>query len=178
MKKSDITSLPSYYDRYIQLNDDIDLDEAFSESLKQIHGLDIEQLQRIGLKVYAQDKWTIHKIFQHLIDWERIWCYRTLVAVRNEGTIPPGLDHNKMADNSNADDIPIEQLIDELIAIRMATIAMFDGFDDDILTSNCKFSDNEMSILAMGYNIIGHQIHHFNILEERYLPLDPFVGNA
>lgn len=29
-----------------------------------------------------------------------------------------------------------------------------------------------MSILAMGFVIISHQIHHFGIIEERYFPLD------
>jgi hypothetical protein len=29
----------------------------------------------------------------------------------------------------------------------------------------------EMQVLAMGFNIIGHQVHHFKVLSERYYPL-------
>jgi hypothetical protein len=29
-----------------------------------------------------------------------------------------------------------------------------------------------MSILAIGFIVISHQIHHFGIIEERYFPLD------
>lgn len=172
MKKSDIKELPKYFDYYINLNEDVDLAEAFNKSVKQIDDVDIEQLKRIGLKVYADKKWTVNKIIQHLTDWERIWCYRTLLAVRNEGTIPKGHDHNIMADSSNADKIAIEQLLAELRAVRIATKALFGTFNSGILLSNCKFSNNQISVLAMGFNIIGHQLHHFNMIRERYLPLD------
>ncbi|MBS1573055.1 MAG: DinB family protein, partial [Bacteroidetes bacterium] len=49
---------------------------------------------------------------------------------------------------------------------------MFDTFNDRILLSNCKFNNNQMSVLAMGFNLLGHQIHHFKIINERYFPLD------
>lgn len=171
MKKSDIKEFPEYFEYYINLNKNIELEEAFNNSLKQIDEIDIEQLNRIGLKVYAHEKWSINKIIQHLTDWERIWCYRTLIAVRNEGTFLNGHDQNIMAEHSNADELSIEQLLAELRAVRMATIAMFKTFSPEILSSDCKFNNNQMSFLAMGFNIIGHQLHHFNIIKERYLPL-------
>ncbi|WKZ62383.1 MAG: DinB family protein [Saprospiraceae bacterium] len=171
MKKSDIRELPEYYDYYILLNDDIELNDAFERSIKEINTLDVDRLKRIGLRTYAEGKWSTHTIIQHLTDWERIWCYRLLLSVRNEGTIPPGLDHNLMADHANADDLSIDQLLDELRAVRMATKGMFNNFDERILRSDCKFNKTQMSVLAMGFNILGHQIHHFNIIRERYLPL-------
>jgi hypothetical protein len=172
MKRSDIKEFPEYFEYYIKLVDDIELADAFDKSLKQIDDLDIAQLKRIGLKVYADGKWSVNKIIQHLTDWERIWCYRTLVFARNEGTVPEGLEQNIMADNSNADGLPIEQLIAEFRAVRFATKAMFDTFNRQILETNCKFYKYEMSILAMGFNIIGHQLHHFKVIKERYFPLD------
>ena len=173
MKKSDITEIPEFYGYYISLCEDIDLMAAFDKSLKQIDALDIEQLQRIGLKAYAEGKWTVNTLIQHVTDWERIWCYRTLIFARMEGSsIPNGLEENVMAANSNADEIPIAQIVAELRVVRIATMAMFASFNDEILMRNCKFSKHQMSVLAMGFNMIGHQIHHFNIIKERYLPLD------
>ena len=152
--------------------EDVELVEAFDRSLKQIEEIDISQLKRIGLNVYAEGKWSVNKIIQHLTDWERIWCYRTLVFARGEGTVPEGLEQEIMAQNSNADELPIEQLIAEIHAVRYATKAMFDTFNHQIFQTNCRFYKYEMSVLAMGFNIIGHQIHHFNIIKERYLALD------
>lgn len=172
MKKSNIKTYPEYYDYYINLNEDVELSSVFEKSLQQIDNIDIGKLKRIGLKAYADGKWSLNKIIQHLTDWERIWCYRTLLAVRNEGTIPCGHDHNIMADHANADEIPIIQLLAELRSVRMATKALFETFNHEMLLSNCKFNNNQMSVLAMGFNIIGHQLHHFDIIRERYLPLD------
>lgn len=171
MKKSDITQFPHYFDYYINLNEDLELSTAFCQSLQQLYDLDMQKLNNIGLKVYAQGKWTLNKIIQHITDWERIWCYRTILAVRNEGTIPSGLDYIVMVENSNADQVPLELLISELRSVRLGTKALYETFNDEILASNCRFDDNEMSVLAMGFNIIGHQIHHFHIIEERYFPL-------
>jgi len=171
MKRSDIKDLPEYFEAYINMVDDIELTEAFDKSIKQIDDLDIAKLKRIGLEVYADGKWSVNKIIQHITDWERIWCYRTLVFARREGSIPEGLEENVMAENSNADELPIEQLIDELRAVRVATKAMFDTYNTEILETNCKFFKYEMSVLAMGFNVIGHQLHHFKVIEERYYPL-------
>ena len=171
MKKSDINEFPEYFDYFINLNKDIELPEAFENSLKQIDAIDILQFRRIGLKTYEEGKWSINKIIQHLSDWERIWCYRTIVSARGEGTVPDGLEQTIMADNSNADELPIEQLIAELRLVRLATKAMFETFNHKILLRNCKFYNHEMSVLAMGFNLIGHQLHHFNVIKERYLPL-------
>lgn len=174
MKKSDIQSLPEYYGTYINLCGDMELMVSFEKSLDQIGTLDIEQIQRIGLRTYAEGKWTLNTLLQHITDWERIWCYRTLVFARLErSSIPPGHDENVMAENSNASELNIIEIVDELKTVRRATIAMFNSFDDQILKRNCNFSTNQMSVLAMGFNIVGHQLHHFNIITERYLPLDP-----
>ncbi|KAK0038692.1 DinB family protein [Biomphalaria pfeifferi] len=172
MKRSDIKKLPEYFDRYINLVDDIELSEAFDKSLRQIDDLDIEKLNRIGLRTYEDGKWSINKIIQHITDWERIFCYRTILFARSEGSIPEGHEENVMAANSNADELPIEQLVAELRAVRVATKAMFDSFNRQILETNCKFYNYEMSVLAMGFNTIGHQLHHFKVIEERYFPLD------
>lgn len=171
MKKSDITEFPVYFEYYINLNEDIELAEAFDKSLKQIDELDLEQLKRVGLKTYADGKWSVNKIIQHLSDWERIWCYRTLLFARSEGTIPVGHDHDIMADNSNADELPLEQLLAELRAVRLATKALFGNFSHSILIKNCITPNYKMSVLAMGFNIIGHQLHHFNMIEKKYIPL-------
>lgn len=172
MKRSDIKELPEYFANYVNLIDDIELSDAFDKSLKQIGDLDIAKLNRIGRRVYAEGKWSVNKIIQHLTDWERIWCYRTILFARREGTIPEAHEETIMAANSNADELSIEQIIAELRAVRVATKALFDTFNQQILETNCKFYNYEMSVLAIGFVVISHQIHHFGVIEERYFPLD------
>ncbi|NNG27282.1 MAG: DinB family protein [Ignavibacteriaceae bacterium] len=171
MEKPEKKKNPAFLEYVLMLNGDIELTEAFKLSLKKINEIDIAQLNRVGLKTYAKGKWTIHKILQHLIDWERIWCYRAIIFARAEGHIPDGLDQEVMGINSNGNELSIEQLIDELRIVRQSTIMMFESFNKKILETNCKFFEYEMPLFTIGLAITAHQIHHLNIIKEKYIPL-------
>ena len=98
MKDSNDSNGPEFL-RYVhELNHGKKVMEALGLGMLDIENLDTEQLGRIGLRTYAEGKWTIHKIFQHLIDWERIWCFRAVIFARAEGTIPVAHDQEVMAD--------------------------------------------------------------------------------
>ena len=171
MKKSDINPMPQYFDRYINLVDDIELDQAFQKSLTQIHLLDINLIKRVGHKTYTPNKWTINEIIQHLIDCERIFCYRILLFARQDGSIPPGFDENLLAANSKANRKDIIDIIDELKTVRQSTISLYNSFDkEDLLKRGINWK-HEMSVLAMGFCMLGHQIHHFNFIKNNYYKL-------
>lgn len=172
MEESAIKKSPDFLAYVRELNGDIGLTEALKRSLMEINGIDIAQLNRIGLKTYEEGKWSVRKIIQHLTDWERIWCYRAVIFARGEGTIPDGHDQDIMGRNSNADELPVERLINELSIVRQSTIMMFGSFNEEILETNCKFFEYEMPLYMIGYTITAHQIHHFNMIRERYVPLD------
>lgn len=172
MEKLEPKENTEFLEYIYELNEGVELKEALKLSLKKIDEIDIAQLNRIGLKVYEKDKWTIHKILQHLIDWERIWCFRAVIFARREGTVPEAHDQEIMVENSNADERSIEQLVNELRIVRQSTIMMFESFNKKILESNCKFFEYEMPFFALGLAITTHQIHHLNTIKERYIPLD------
>ena len=172
MEKSETNNDPDFLKDVYRLNEGIELTDALELSLKKIIDIDIAQWSRIGLKTYEKDKWTIHKILQHLIDWERIWCFRAIIFARAEGAIPEAHDQEIMAKNSNADELSIEQLVNELRIVRQSTMMMFDTFSKKILETNCVFFEYEMPLYAIGLAITAHQIHHLNIIKERYIPLD------
>ena len=177
MGKSETKDNPGFLEYVYELNGDTELMEALQLSLKAINDIDIPQFNRIGLKTYAKDKWTIHKILQHLIDWERIWCFRAIIFARGEGYTPEGHDGEIMAKNSNADERTIEQLVNELRIARQSTIMMFESFDKKTLETNCIFFEYEMPLFALGLSITAHQIHHFKVIKERYTPLEKGTAN-
>jgi len=177
MKKQETKQNPAFLTYVYELNAGAPLKEALQLSLKDIDDIDIDQLNRIGLKTYAEGKWTIHRIIQHLIDWERIWCFRAIIFARGEGTIPEAHDQEIMGKNSNADELSIEQLIHELSIVRQSTTALFESFNKDILETNCTFFEYEMPLHAIGLTITAHQIHHLNVIKERYISLDQEMTN-
>lgn len=170
-KRSAIIPVPEYFSRYINQVDDLPLMEAFDQSLAAIDALDLDLLERIGTTVYEPGKWTIAGIFQHIADFERILGYRALVFARKAGIVPQSLDENLIADNANPDHRGIREVVADLRAARIATRAMFASFDEAMLATIGRVWKDDMQVLAMGFNIIGHQVHHFKVLSERYYPL-------
>ncbi len=171
MKKSAINQPSCYFDRYINQVEDIELLEAFQNSKMELDQFDVDKFNRIGSAVYAKGKWAIKDIFQHLIDVEYILSYRALRLARNDKTQLSGFDEALLAANVNTANRSLESLIAELKSIRTATTLLFDSFDDDALQHSGVISGNQMSALAFGFTIVGHQKHHWHILEERYFPL-------
>jgi len=114
MKKSDITKIPDYYDRYISLVEDIEIVDAFDKSIEQIQQIDMEQLLLLGDRVYAPEKWTIKQIIQHITDTERIFTERTTRFARQDGVTPQGFDENLFAENAKVDHRTLESLLNEM----------------------------------------------------------------
>lgn len=171
MRKSAIHPMPELYDRYINLVDDLTLNVALDKHFANIQNLNKEALEELGSLTYAPEKWTVKEVLQHLIDWERVFIYRAVVFARKEGTIPSGHDENIMAANSKANSKSINEIIEDFLMVRSCTSSLFRGFDDEDLMTIGRNWNMEMSVLSVGFTIVGHQIHHFNIINERYLPL-------
>ncbi|UKN03769.1 DinB family protein [Paracrocinitomix mangrovi] len=171
MKTSETKKNPEFLENVYELTAGLELLPALKLSLSEIDKLDVDQLETLGLRTYEKDKWTVNKIFQHLIDWERIWSFRAIIFARDEGTTPVAHDQEIMSKNSNADELSIQHLINELRVVRQSSILMFESFNKKILDTNCEFFEYEMPLSAIGFTIAAHQIHHFNIIKDRYIPL-------
>ena len=118
---------------------------------------------------YAEGKWTIKDIILHMADTERIFAYRALRFARNDKTALPGFEENDYAAIAPAEERSIMSLLTEFSAIRHANILMFKSFSEVELLRIGTASENEMSVRALGFVIIGHQNHHQRIFEEMYL---------
>lgn len=171
MKRSDIDPMPPYFDHYINLVADVELSQAFADSVQQLNELNKDLLRSLKHRGYAPDKWTVKGILQHIIDFERILSYRALLFARNEGSVPQTVEEKLLGANMNAEKRLIDELIDELKIVRASTNSMFSSFDDEILQNKGTNWKYEVSVLAMGFTIIGHQIHHCKTIEEKYFPL-------
>ena len=163
--------MPQYFDHYINLVADVELSQAFADSIQQLNELNKDLLTMLEGRSYAPDKWTVKGILQHVIDIERILSYRVLLFARNEGSVPQSVEEKLLAANSNAEQRSIDELIDELKIVRASTNSMFGSFDDEMLQNKGTNWKYEISVLAMGFTIIGHQIHHCKTIEAKYFPL-------
>jgi len=117
---------------------------------------------------YDEGKWTVKEVLVHIIDDERIYAYRALSFARHEQKPLPGFDQEDYANYSDANDRPIENIMDEYEAVRNATIALFNGLSDAALVRFGTANKNRATVRALGYHIAGHELHHLDILRSKY----------
>lgn len=169
--KSDIPLLPVYFDKYINLVQEENLFDAFENSIEFLENIDLAKISSVQYKSYRAGKWTVNEVIQHIADVERVLSAGVLMFARGEKSHIIDFDEELLAKNSRANQKDLKMILDELIAVRKATFSLFDTFEQDEYQKtgiNWKF---EISVLAMGFNIIGHQIHHFDMIESNYLTL-------
>jgi len=118
---------------------------------------------------YEKSKWSIKDILLHLIDAERIFVYRALRIARNDSTALSGFDENEYVITANASVREFDSLLNEYVAVRNATISLFTNFSKSDLLKTGIASNASISVRGIGYCILGHELHHRNIILERYL---------
>ncbi|CAI8168193.1 MAG: Uncharacterised protein [Polaribacter sp. SA4-10] len=160
-----------YFDQYIQL---IPVQNSSIIECLERSQIDFDTILRnISIDkqdyAYANDKWTLKELIQHIIDTERIFCYRALCFARNDKSSLPGFDHDLFVVNGNANQLNYFDLLDEMATLRKSTIQLFTSFSDEVLLRSGIASENEISVRALGYLFSGHQMHHLNIVRERYI---------
>jgi len=110
---------------------------------------------------YSEGKWSIKEVLGHMIDTERIMCYRALCISRKEKQSLPSFEQD--------DYVKVTNLLEDYRAVRKSTISLFKNFTEEMLNQKGIANQKEVSVLALLYIIAGHEMHHLKILKERYL---------
>lgn len=117
---------------------------------------------------YAPGKWRIQQVIRHLIDTERIFCYRLLSIIREEQQILPPFDENGYADKSDSVPVSWDQTLTEWVSSRKATADMLRGISEPDWDKVGQVGEYKISARAIGLLLTGHQLHHREILITRY----------
>jgi DinB superfamily len=163
--------MPESQSTNIHKVEDIEVLEALEKYGKNYVAPEREKLIALGEKVYAPSKWTAKDIIQHLIDAERVFSYRAMRFARNDKTHLPGFEENDYAATANASKRTMDELLDEYYLVRDSTIKLFRSFSDEMLMREGVIPSGNVSVLAIGFVMPGHTIHHLNVIKERYYRL-------
>lgn len=161
---------PPYAEMYMKLVDkDGSLTKQLKTSLDKTVSL-ISELSPDDLNFrYEENKWSIKEVLVHIIDDERIYGYRAMSFARNDKTNLPGFEQDDYINHSDTSERTIDNIMKEYEAVRLSTIALFNGFSSKALIRLGVANGNQASVRALGYHILGHELHHIKMIEELYL---------
>lgn len=163
------TEAAPYFFRYINLTKGETVNELVqnhSEELKKFYNAIPDEKANYA---YAEGKWTIKEVMQHIIDTERVFTYRLLRFARKDSTPLHSFDENAFAQNANANNRTLASLKEELNMLRLATDIMLANLSNEQLAFTGTSSNHSTTANAVSFIIFGHLIHHKNIITERYL---------
>lgn len=158
-----------YFQRYISYTIGDSVKEIIAKHSKDIHDFYSSLPDDKADYAYAEGKWTIKQVLQHVIDAERIFSYRALRIARKDTTPLAGFDENTYAANDGSESRTLQSLKEEFNAVRIATDILFSHFTETQLNERGTASDKSVTVNAMCFIAYGHLLHHMLILKERYL---------
>lgn len=169
-KRPEKRDYAGYYEKYIALVPGGDfleiLDEQHAGLMRLVSPLTEEQAEFR----YAPGKWSIKETIGHVSDAERIFAYRLLRIARGDQTPLASFEQEPYIETGNFSARKLRDLLDEFASVRKASITLIRSLDDKAWIRRGTASQKEISALALGFVIAGHERHHRMILEERYLP--------
>ncbi len=158
-----------YYAGYIARVPDGDLCATLAAQLADTRSLVQSIPEARGTHRYAPGKWSLKEVVGHVIDTERIMSYRALRIARGDTTPLPGYEQNDYVPAGAFDRRTLQDLSEELAAVRQATIHLLRHLDPVALARRGTANGTPVSARALAYIIAGHERHHVEILNGKYL---------
>lgn len=164
------TEYGDFYERYVKLSSGVPLKDLFRSNMKEVLDLFAGLTEEDSLFRYEENKWTLKEALGHMTDTERIFNYRALCIARREPEPLAGFDQELYVKGARFNEIPLDRLKDLYQKTRESTIALYAGFNNEELLRRGTISGFSFTVRATGYVIAGHELHHLNIINEKYLP--------
>ncbi|HZH68199.1 MAG TPA: DinB family protein [Chitinophagales bacterium] len=171
MKLSKQLVAPPFHHEYIDSIEGDDLVFELKNSIKRLQSIPIHEWEKLHQCSYFPGKWSLNEVIQHIIDTERIMCYRALTFARLDLLELPGFNEDAYATLSHANDRPVSDLVEELVSVRIGTYFLFKSFSPKAINTVGKVNGNDFSVRSIGFIIAGHELHHFEMIKKAYLPL-------
>jgi hypothetical protein len=158
-----------YYEKYVSLVPAGDVVETLERQIVDTLALLRSVPEDRAGASYEPGKWSVKELVGHVADTERVFSHRALRFARGDQTPLPGYEQDDYVRAANFDARTLSSIAEEFGRVRAATVALLRSFDEAAWARRGKANDNEVSVRALAHILAGHELHHINILRERYL---------
>ncbi len=156
-----------FYANYIALVNDEPILDTLEQLKTSTYNFFINLTDEQANYAYAEGKWTIKEVCGHLTDAERTFAYRAFAFSRGQAELP-GFDENTYVALSDFKDRSLPELAAEFKAVREANLYMLRALTVKQLNTIGVANGGNIKVNAILYIMAGHELHHLNILKERY----------
>ena len=170
MKRSKKGEFAAFYEGYLSQvpprgTVQILLKRTLKETLKLLGSLP----EDMGDHAYEPGKWTIKQLLIHMIDAERVFAFRALWGMRGDRAALPGFNQDFWMAETNVEHRSMKDLLKEMKVVREGTLMLASQCTEEQSKFMITASNWKVSVRALFFIIIGHQLHHLYVLRERYL---------
>jgi len=173
MKRPEPTEYAEFYAGYVSEVPGSDVLGVLESQRVQMLQLFAARSERDGSFRYAPGKWTVKEVLGHINDAERIFAYRALGIARGDQAPLAACEQEDCVRNGGFGERTLADLAEEFGLVRNASVALFRSLREDAWPRRGVASQKEVTVRALAFITVGHQIHHRSILEERYFPAIP-----
>ncbi len=158
-----------YYNGYVNLVEGDDIIKTLYEQNKKTQDILNSFSEHKGNYRYTDGKWTVKEVVGHLIDTERVFAYRALCIARGEKKSLPGFEQDDYVKEGNFNRRELFDLNYEFRLLRESNLLLFKSFTSEMLKRKGFANEASISVLAILFIIAGHELHHMNVLQEKYM---------
>ena len=118
---------------------------------------------------YAPDKWSLRELLNHVNDTERLFVFRALWFARGFEEPLPSFDQEIAVNNSDADAVSWNDMVDEFQSLRHSTLSFFRSLPEAAWSRSGVASGNPFTVRALAFITAGHVAHHVDVIRRLYL---------
>ena len=169
MSRPETSEYHEYYKPYVDIVPEGDIVEMMDKQANEIIDFFKSIPDEKGSFRYDPDKWSIKELLGHLTDNERIFGNRALRIARNDPAPLPGFNQDNYVPAGNFDKREIADIAQEFLHIRTSNVIMYKSFTDEDFLKSGTADGVGVSVRSIAYMLVGHAIHHINVINEKYL---------
>lgn len=167
--RPNVDDVPPFYRPYLEKvkGDHIEsiLLQSKKDTLALVENIDEEKANY----AYAEGKWTIKTLMQHIVDAEVVFAFRALWIARNSEGPLLGFDQDQWVAEEMKNEKSFKSVLDNYKATRDWSTNLFSNMSETELLNVGNASGSDIKALILPYLIAGHNLHHLEILKSRYL---------
>lgn len=169
LPRPEASEYAAQYRQYVELVPDGDILATLEAQLEESRRFLAEIPAEKEEHRYAPGKWSIREVVGHVSDTEWVFLYRALSMARGDPAALPGMEQDVWAENANAHERSLAEIVEGWAAIRRAGTHLLRSLDAGSGARKGRASGHPFTVRTCPWVIAGHELYHMERIRVDYL---------